>query len=141
MLVLTRKHQEKIRIGDQITITVLKTKGKAVRLGIEAPPDLVVIRGELAVDGAPLRERRPLSADDQADGLVETPPGERRQRPRIADVSSPWTTESGPLGGERTRRNSPAVEVSLRRVPRGEAPRILPEPAARGPLRAMVERR
>ena len=37
MLVLTRKYQEKIRIGENITITVLRMKGKAVRLGIEAP--------------------------------------------------------------------------------------------------------
>src|SRR3954470_2337566 len=48
MLVLTRKYQEKIRIGDNITITVLRTKGKAVRLGIEAPTNVPVIRGELS---------------------------------------------------------------------------------------------
>jgi carbon storage regulator len=47
MLVLTRKYQEKIRIGDNITITVLRTKGKAVRLGIEAPANVPVVRGEL----------------------------------------------------------------------------------------------
>ena len=47
MLVLTRKLQEKIRIGDDITITVLKLKGKSVRLGIEAPSDVPVVRGEL----------------------------------------------------------------------------------------------
>src|SRR5215207_7650595 len=50
MLVLTRKYQEKIRIGENITITVLRTKGKAVRLGIEAPADVPVIRGELSFD-------------------------------------------------------------------------------------------
>src|SRR5262245_6565565 len=50
MLVLTRKYQEKIRIGDNITITVLRTKGKAVRLGIEAPMDVPVIRGELSFE-------------------------------------------------------------------------------------------
>jgi carbon storage regulator CsrA len=50
MLVLTRKYQEKIRIGDNITITVLRTKGKAVRLGIEAPTDVPVIRGELSFE-------------------------------------------------------------------------------------------
>ena len=47
MLVLTRKPQEKIRIGDGITITVIKTKGSGVRLGIEAPADVPVLRGEL----------------------------------------------------------------------------------------------
>ncbi len=40
MLVLTRKQNEKIQIGDQITITVLRMKGKAVRLGIEAPIEM-----------------------------------------------------------------------------------------------------
>ncbi len=45
MLVLTRKPQEKIRIGDNITITVIKTKGQGVRLGIEAPKDISVLRG------------------------------------------------------------------------------------------------
>ncbi len=47
MLVLTRKPNEKIRIGDEIVITVLRTKGKGVRLGIEAPAHIQVLRGEL----------------------------------------------------------------------------------------------
>ncbi len=50
MLVLTRKLNEKIRIGPSITITVLRMKGKAVRLGIEAPQDVSVIRGELCFE-------------------------------------------------------------------------------------------
>ena len=47
MLVLTRKLQEKICIGDDVTVTVLKMKGKTVRLGIEAPGKVAVVRGEL----------------------------------------------------------------------------------------------
>ena len=50
MLVLTRKQNEKIRIGDSITITVLRMKGKSIRLGIEAPHSMNVIRGELAFE-------------------------------------------------------------------------------------------
>jgi carbon storage regulator len=46
MLVLTRKEDEKIRIGDDIVITVVRT-GERVRLGIEAPADMVVLREEL----------------------------------------------------------------------------------------------
>lgn len=49
MLVLTRKQNEKIQIGDNITITVLRMKGKAVRLGIQAPAEFGVIRGELVL--------------------------------------------------------------------------------------------
>ena len=47
MLVLTRKNQEQIRIGDNITISILKIKGNTVRVGIEAPRDIRVVRGEL----------------------------------------------------------------------------------------------
>ncbi len=48
MLVLTRKQQEKIHIGDSITITILRVKGQAVRVGIEAPDGVRILRGELA---------------------------------------------------------------------------------------------
>jgi len=48
MLVLTRKTQEKIQIGDSITITILRVKGQAVRIGIEAPEGVRILRGELA---------------------------------------------------------------------------------------------
>jgi carbon storage regulator len=47
MLVLTRKENEKIQIGDNITITVVRTSGDKVRLGIEAPADMKVLRTEL----------------------------------------------------------------------------------------------
>jgi carbon storage regulator CsrA len=47
MLVLTRKCEEKVRIGNNITIMVCRIKGKAVRLGIEAPSEVTVLRGEL----------------------------------------------------------------------------------------------
>lgn len=47
MLVLSRKQQQEVLIGDHIKITVLKVKGNTVRLGIEAPPEVKVIRGEL----------------------------------------------------------------------------------------------
>lgn len=47
MLVLSRKQDQEIIIGGQIKITVLKTRGNVVRLGIEAPKDIKVVRGEL----------------------------------------------------------------------------------------------
>jgi carbon storage regulator CsrA len=47
MLVLSRKQQEQIKIGDQITVTIVRVKGNTVRVGIEAPRDVRVIRGEL----------------------------------------------------------------------------------------------
>lgn len=47
MLVLSRKLKQEILIGENIKITVLKVKGNTVRLGIEAPRDVHVVRGEL----------------------------------------------------------------------------------------------
>jgi len=47
MLVLSRKQQQQIKIGDQITVTIVKVKGNTVRVGIEAPRDVRVIRAEL----------------------------------------------------------------------------------------------
>lgn len=48
MLVLSRKLGEKIRIGDDITIVVASIKGNVVRIGIEAPENVRILRSELA---------------------------------------------------------------------------------------------
>ncbi len=48
MLVVSRKVGERILIGDKITITVVKVSGGGVRIGIEAPKELAVVREELA---------------------------------------------------------------------------------------------
>jgi carbon storage regulator len=47
MLVLSRKKSQRIRLGDSIVITVVRVAGDKVRLGIEAPRDMVVLRDEL----------------------------------------------------------------------------------------------
>lgn len=47
MLVLTRKRDEVIQIGDNIVIKILKTGKGAIKIGIDAPGDVRVIRGEL----------------------------------------------------------------------------------------------
>lgn len=50
MLVLSRRVGERIRIGGEITITVVRISGGGVRLGIEAPTELPVVREELCRD-------------------------------------------------------------------------------------------
>lgn len=47
MLILTRRTNEGIRIGDDITVVVLGVKGNQVRLGIGAPKDVPVHREEI----------------------------------------------------------------------------------------------
>lgn len=47
MLVLSRRQGERIMIGDSITLTVVRCIGDKVRIGIEAPPEELILRGEL----------------------------------------------------------------------------------------------
>lgn len=58
MLVLTRRRDESIVIDGHITVRVLKVSGGQVRLGIEAPRDVSVVRTEvLERQEQPIRER------------------------------------------------------------------------------------
>lgn len=116
MLVLTRKPQEKIQIGDGITITVIKTKGQGVRLGIEAPSDVSILRGELVAANESFR-------DDSA-------------------ATDPETAEAGPLQEAEGCVESPGAEVQFARVSRSRVPSVLPDLLGdAGPLRAMLNQR
>jgi carbon storage regulator len=60
MLVLSRKVNERIQIGDEITITVVRVSPNSVRLGVDAPPHLMIVRDELNDDA--IRIERPVDA-------------------------------------------------------------------------------
>jgi len=123
MLVLTRKYQEKIRIGDNITITVLRTKGKAVRLGIEAPAEVPVVRGELSFETAD-------EADESYEASEVQPSAPAKRVKREPVTTSSWAAES------------PRTQVQMSRVPRKEVANFLPKlVAGSAPLRAMMEQR
>jgi carbon storage regulator len=53
MLVLSRKESERIRLGDSIVVTIVRVSGDKVRLGIEAPPNILVLRDELQANPPP----------------------------------------------------------------------------------------
>ena len=50
MLVLSRKVGQKILIGDQIEVTVVRVAQGTVRIGVEAPDNFTIVRQELAVN-------------------------------------------------------------------------------------------
>jgi carbon storage regulator len=50
MLVLSRKENERIRVGESVVVTVVRVSGDKVRIGIEAPPHVRVLRDELDRD-------------------------------------------------------------------------------------------
>lgn len=70
MLVLTRRVKERLYIGENVCVTVLRLASGQVRLGIEAPRDVSVVRAELVDDrpasemlhpGHPLPDSRPVT--------------------------------------------------------------------------------
>ena len=50
MLVLTRKSNQSIMIGDEIEVSVLSIMGEKVRIGIQAPRDIPVFRKEVYIE-------------------------------------------------------------------------------------------
>ena len=50
MLVLSRKQNERIRVGESVVVTVVRVNGGKVRIGIEAPSEMRVLRDELKID-------------------------------------------------------------------------------------------
>jgi carbon storage regulator len=57
MLVLSRKPGEKLQIGNGITITVLEVRGRVLKLGVEAPNNVRILRGELSQYSEPRKEQ------------------------------------------------------------------------------------
>ncbi|HEX9639832.1 MAG TPA: carbon storage regulator CsrA [Candidatus Krumholzibacteria bacterium] len=78
MLVLSRKRNEKIIIGEDITVTVLEVRGDQVQLGIDAPRSIPVHRHEvyMAIHGAKAEDAREPegSALPGAEGAPEEQP-------------------------------------------------------------------
>jgi carbon storage regulator len=64
MLVLSRRNGEEIRVGDRVTILVVKIGRGKVRIGIEAPPEIAVHRAEFAdrllAEEIPIRSKEPI---------------------------------------------------------------------------------
>jgi len=106
MLVLTRKQNEKIRIGSSIVITVVRMKGKAVRLGIEAPSDVNILRGELVFE---------TTAEDHS----QAPPLRNKTKPSIpVSHRNPNSNWSGEQREEQAKSNPKAIlDPRLDRLP------------------------
>ena len=99
MLVLTRKLQEQIRIGNDIVVTILQVRGQSVRVGIEAPRDVRVLRAEL-----PLQQ---LSATEPPEvTTVEIKPN------TSPTVTTSSTVRGRPLSGRLQARRAPNASLT-----------------------------
>ncbi len=140
MLVLTRKYQEKIRIGENITITVLRMKGKAVRLGIEAPADVPVVRGELAFEVGTEADVEAENEEAEQEATDEFPT-RGRLFARVAAAGGEWTTDSNPTELARPNHAHATENIKFGRVRREQVAEVLPKlVGGAAPLRAMMGR-
>lgn len=98
MLVLTRRKNQSIVIGDDVVITVLEVKGDSIRLGITAPRDVQVYREELLAA---------LSEANASAVLGEDPPAPAPSAPRPASAGS----APSPLRLGQRRSAPPAAEA------------------------------
>src|SRR5262245_11636035 len=95
MLVLTRKLMEKLFIGDDICVTVVRLEGGQVRLGIDAPREVAVVRAELVPErSAPRPRSARLVAGTPTDGAGRTPPPPCTRRPSSGLHRHSWLMES-----------------------------------------------
>lgn len=76
MLVLTRKISEKMMIGDNIEVTVVRISGNQVRIGVTAPREISVRRGELEEEPAEkIRNKSSVyNREDQANAVIKHAP-------------------------------------------------------------------
>ncbi len=128
MLVLTRKANEEILIGENIRITLVRIKGNAVRIGIAAPRDVRVVRGELAdresrSDDCEAVETETVFAHPQPPIGRHTP---RRSKSRIVQSAADGASDANlasaesepkiffervrPVSGDRRGRRAPLAE-------------------------------
>ena len=134
MLILTLKENEKILIGDTITIKVVEIRGKQIRLGIEAPDDVLVLREKLAEKARGIKEHRRVGQGE----TPGAPPGRRPDptRPRpLPAVPTPCTVPpTAPALAPEEGADRPTNGVDHHGGGRPGAPLSLPRaPVASGP--------
>ena len=113
MLILTRKLGESIAIGDQIRISVLGIRGRQVRLGIDAPADVIVHREEIYLKIQAENRKASGSITDDLMGMVKMIKGKitgdepqkptieyKDGEPRRAPHRRPPNPSQVPNGGE-----------------------------------------
>ncbi|GAB6165285.1 hypothetical protein JCM19992_12850 [Thermostilla marina] len=90
MLVLSRKEGQGITIGPNIRLVVIAVRGKTVRIGIEAPPDVRVLREELCADTSPDAPSRDGPIVTGLQGRIE----DETSASSSADVGTPQACDS-----------------------------------------------
>ena len=92
MLVLTRKSNQSIMIGDDIEVSVLSIMGEKVRIGIQAPRDIPVFRKEVYLE---IQEERGGVGVAASHSAEESPADDRDLRAEVDDALKRLSTKNG----------------------------------------------
>lgn len=112
MLVLSRKLDEKIMIGDDIVVTLVKMDANRVRIGIDAPKNVRILRGELSADDSSPNGAGTLSGDSSDEYELSD-----REQAFAHPENKPMATRRTPVGAFAGRRpESKRVESGTRKV-------------------------
>jgi carbon storage regulator CsrA len=120
MLVLTRKTREQIQIGENVIITILRVKGQTVRVGIEAPRDVRVLRSELPKNESATEEQAATESvtagDSETTHSAAKPRGSHAlgtRSPRSAHPGQHTTmTAVSPLSSKVVARHAPGTTIT-----------------------------
>ncbi len=135
MLVLTRKQQQQIQIGESITITVLSVRGGRVQVGITAPAHVRVVRGELAPyeegqagkqSGSPAPAAAPRSVQSAASSAMPAPGDAHRSDPARRSASSTRPEAVAAHPGAQASVQSKGSPLARAVAQRRSAPQVRP---------------
>jgi|GEM_PF-1000337 len=113
MLVLSRKVMQKIQIGPQITITILRMNDQTVRVGIDAPRDMCILRAELI-------DRLPVAGQDRLELQVK-PASLRRDGLNPGESAHPKNQRKA----DPNRRAARGAFTTLKNPPQRALPAVL----------------
>ena len=105
MLVLSRKVNEQIVIGDNIRVTVVSIRGNQIRLGFEAP-DVLIFRDELR-PGQPFTTLRRVRRRDPRGGRLCH--SSAREQSRLSPLNRGWPLQGNAVGDETKPESRPRL--------------------------------
>jgi carbon storage regulator CsrA len=123
MLVLSRKIQQEIVIGENVRITVLQIKGNTVRIGIDAPREVRVVRGELpAKEDEGISEVREFTlrfnADEDSSANKDIVPFKLKSTTSAAQKEESYTVDSDNPKSVATQNRVLEILAQLTKQPR-----------------------
>jgi carbon storage regulator CsrA len=118
MLVLTRKKDETITIGEGIEITVIRVRGNSVRIGIKAPQEVRVVRGELGRRKTDSSAAKPKESTGKTKESLVTRTQDSLAPIATENDSAAYTIDSGRTGNTLRGPRFSADQVKEQDIPR-----------------------